>query len=1213
MQRYATTSSYLALCTVLAACQASDKPSADDAPDAAVQPSVPATVDLGPPRELTMTAPSAQLAFQQEGVSYRAGYLTHRARITDGTLYMTPFHFDGVATVEGSVVAFRTQRVRRGARGLENQPEIATLSAEGDVVLDRGEVIERFRNREEGVEQSWAFSIPPRGDGSLVVEVEVTGHSTVASSATGLHFHTPGKLGFSYSHAVWRDAADDAWNVPVRWEAGRIVIEVPAHVLAASKFPAVLDPIVGAENGVNSLAVGNTGAVAREPAIAFSGSRYLAVWRDDRLSRSSDIYAVRLASDGTLLESRSILVTNAAGTQSKPVVVGISSGWLVAWEDAGNVYAATVSPQGAVTQLGAVAATSAAETLLSAASRGTDTLLVWQSDLDVRGAVYASGAFGAPFDIAATINEEKDPAVAASSVGYLVAWNEGAAADDLRGQFVAGDGTLTGVAFDISVASGVQNEAAAAFDGTNFVVVWHNGDDVYGTRIAPDGTVLDQRVQGGGMVGGVAISTAADQQRFPAVSCDLSSCFVIWADRRAVSTNGFDVYGQRLDFSFAPQGGEVVVSAPLRYQLAPAIAGNPSGGWIAAWQDSRTGGADIVMATRVSSAGAVVDVNGFSLNRSYVRQEDGAYARSTSTQLAVWADSQQIGTDIMGIRYSASGTRLDSEALTVSGSAGSQSTPAVSFDGTQFLAVWVDGRNATRDIFAARFSEAGALLDAAGIPVTTAAQDQLWPDVASGGGVSLAVWADRRNLANGFDLMGAIVTSGGVVSVSDVAVCSTSGDQVRPAVTFDPASGVFVVVWSDERNPGDPDVYAARVQTDGTVLDPCGVLVSGAANGQLRPDIAAADSQLLVVWDDRGVDVGGDIWAARLNTSGGLNVLDASGFVITSGVNAQGAPTVVGLPQGAWGIAWVDGLDLRGQQVAADGALSVPGGFVISASSYTDSEPTFMNSTSTQQRVWLVYQRNRTDLETTRLMIQPITFDELAGQSDLGDVCSTNDDCSTGFCVDGFCCDAACGGSYNHDDCQTCAVKWGATADGTCSPAASGRICRYYADGFCDLSERCDGVSTSCPDDVGQHAGEVCDLGSGAVCPANGVSGAPHVCPEDTGDLGKVCSNDGDCSTGFCVDGFCCDSACGGSYNHSDCQTCAIKWGAVANGVCSPVAAGRICRYYADTFCDAVERCDGMVLACPDDLGRNEAEVCDSGSGAVCPANDISGAPHVCP
>jgi len=79
---------------------------------------------------------------------------------------------------------------------------------------------------------------------------------------------------------------------------------------------------------------------------------------------------------------------------------------------------------------------------------------------------------------------------------------------------------------------------------------------------------------------------------------------------------------------------------------------------------------------------------------------------------------------------------------------------------------------------------------------------------------------------------------------------------------------------------------------------------------------------------------------------------------------------------------------------------------------------------------------------------------------------------------------------------------------------------------------------------------------------------------------GQPCTGTGDCSNGFCVDGMCCDSACGGN-NTGDCQACSIAAGASANGSCTTLAAGRVCRARADA-CDIAESCNGAVL-CPAD------------------------------
>ena len=87
-------------------------------------------------------------------------------------------------------------------------------------------------------------------------------------------------------------------------------------------------------------------------------------------------------------------------------------------------------------------------------------------------------------------------------------------------------------AIAISQASGYQLAPALAFDGTNFLVVWADGD-IHGARVTPAGTVLDPQ--------GLDISRAAGEQELPALAFDGDNFRVVWQDRR----NGdFDIYGR---------------------------------------------------------------------------------------------------------------------------------------------------------------------------------------------------------------------------------------------------------------------------------------------------------------------------------------------------------------------------------------------------------------------------------------------------------------------------------------------------------------------------------------------------------------------------------------------------------------------------------------------------------------------------------------------
>ena len=125
--------------------------------------------------------------------------------------------------------------------------------------------------------------------------------------------------------------------------------------------------------------------------------------------------------------------------------------------------------------------------------------------------------------------------------------------------------------------------------------------------------------------------------------------------------------------------------------------------------------------------------------------------------------------------------------------------PSVAFDGTNYLVVWQDQRpGAGFDIYAARVSEAGVVLDPLGIPISKAA-----------------------------------------------------GNQWAPAVAFDGTS--FLVVWQDDRSTATgPDLYGGRVSSAGVLLDPGGIPISTAPGAQLMPAVARAGASSLVVWTEGG-------------------------------------------------------------------------------------------------------------------------------------------------------------------------------------------------------------------------------------------------------------------------------------------------------------------------------------------------------------------------
>lgn len=93
-----------------------------------------------------------------------------------------------------------------------------------------------------------------------------------------------------------------------------------------------------------------------------------------------------------------------------------------------------------------------------------------------------------------------------------------------------------------------------------------------------------------------------------------------------------------------------------------------------------------------------------------------------------------------------------------------EGSPALAFDGTNFLVVWDDGRGGyNRDIYGARVTPAGTVLDSNGIAISTALADQWRPAVAFDGTNFLVVWEDQRNGPDDYDIYGARVTPAGAV------------------------------------------------------------------------------------------------------------------------------------------------------------------------------------------------------------------------------------------------------------------------------------------------------------------------------------------------------------------------------------------------------------------------------------------------------------------
>lgn len=167
-------------------------------------------------------------------------------------------------------------------------------------------------------------------------------------------------------------------------------------------------------------------------------------------------------------------------------------------------------------------------------------------------------------------------------------------------------------------------------------------------------------------------------------------------------------------------------------------------------------------------------------------------------------------------------------------------TPAAAFGKDVFLVVWRSGHLVPGDLreqglkfeaqmVGCRMDKSGKPLDAKPFVVSSAADLRERPRLAFGGDVFLAVWQDLRN-AKDWDVYAARITpEGKVLDPDGILVGGGTYNQALPDVAWD--GKAFQAVWMDFRSGTRYEIYGARVSAEGKVLDPAPIQI---ASGKLK-------------------------------------------------------------------------------------------------------------------------------------------------------------------------------------------------------------------------------------------------------------------------------------------------------------------------------------------------------------------------------------------
>ncbi|MDI3284493.1 hypothetical protein [Polyangium sp. 15x6] len=983
-----------------------------------------------------------------------------------------------------SPLRVETTDVTRGSRSLGHAASAAksAVDAGGELVIDRGEVAQHLRPMPEGVELSYTFPARPEGEGDVTVRLRVSGQAYAGEGTAGHRFADRATgLGARVGHATWIDARGVRADVPVRAVPGGLEMRVAANLVETSAYPAVLDPLISPETGTDTPLFGPAGFAENSTSVAFDGTQHLAVWYDGR-GAPATIYGARVMPDGTVLDPYGLglatgneprvavgggvfLVAFRSGAELQavrvdpsgavldptPITIGSvgSAGqgfgvtyaagqFVAAWSSTdapAGLRHARITPAGAVLDPGGIVSVTGPTWSFSGlglAAAGADTLMVWHSNGNLRGAridaqgvvLDPSGVDLAPSVAGVPTGDEfiSAPAVVFDGTNHLVAWETAWTERTFHTLRVSAAAAPLGAPNTLAITDPVNDElmgVALVETSSGFLMTSSSRWEV--ELVEAGGTLRLLRLDAQGSFLDPAPSILTTTGRDLAITSDGTNAFFAWS-AFASTDYGAPDFADIVGARFAMDGTQidatpVLISASANSQTDVSLAWNGQN-YVVAWEDDRDyaapGSMDIV-ATRISPAGQALDTSGLPMATGPLHQRDPRVISDGQSTLLVWsAFDRQAGAveeqnSLRAARVDSQGMLLDNPPIEL-GEYQVVAATKVAGDTLLVLQYAFGGLYSARIPF--RIDAQGSVTELSALPWGFSGA------LASDGASSLYVWgADPNGTGSGnptilrasrLDANATMLDPSGLtVAIPNEMLCGFN-------VAF--GGGVYLIAWrAFDLGTKVTRERAARVTPDGMILDSQGLLLDE------HPDPLGYNGCRFSHWEQRP-----------------SVAFDGSVFVVARFAPGASARHDI----------------LRGVTVAPDGTVSAP--FDIS------TEPGIVKP------VELASRGDGETLAAFSRFVEGAPYDSVRVRLSRITTCG---DCPSGFCSDGVCCDTACGGG-DTTDCMACSVAAGAPADGVCAPL-DGTTC---GDGtnVCSAGTCMEAVE---PQDAGTDGGEEPDAG----------------------------------------------------------------------------------------------------------------------------------------
>lgn len=384
-------------------------------------------------------------------------------------------------------------------------------------------------------------------------------------------------------------------------------------------------------------------------------------------------------------------------------------------------------------------------------------------------------------------------------------------------------------------------------------------------------------------INAVAIVDWPYDQTRPAIAYNMHAdeYFVTWQNQLDADSDAWYIFGRRTDETGFPAGSPLAISdSDALAHVAPDITyhkGNQD--YIVVWENVVSETDHDIFARRLNGSGEVVGED-ISISALFNKEVSPVVEANTTNgeYLVVW--SIQTGTDdfplnqIVGKRLNATGTPTGT-VISIGPDYGYQLHPALAYDSqrNRYLIVWQE-QNATGDfdIMGQRINGNGDLIGAT-IEVAVTSADQLVPRVAYNPDAQqyLVVWEDHSRDAEGaWDVRGQRLNADGGLVGAVLPIAETYlYHRLNPDVAYKSGAREYWVVWENEFQADDHDIFQRRIADDGSFPD-IARSITNSDRFESRPAIASDNAAgFVTAWeqDNSADDTGIDIFGAHIQVS----------------------------------------------------------------------------------------------------------------------------------------------------------------------------------------------------------------------------------------------------------------------------------------------------------------------------------------------------------